>query len=115
LLPLILYQAVLHRINMAVRRRAISISKRHNNKLARLCRKQHQNDQADRYVKQTVTNLSSYQLTEKEKKALSFGLDHHIPSKKNKMAIQTEFERFYQSLLRNVNHIPDHEYRINTE
>ena len=52
-------------------------------------------------------NFSSYELLHKEMKALSYGLDHHIPSKINTTQLQTEFEHFYQNLLRNMTHIQD--------
>ena len=44
--------------------------------------------------------LTSYQ-TDKHT-ALSFGLDHHIPTKSKDVAIEVEFEQFYQGLLRNL-------------
>ena len=39
--------------------------------------------------------------------ALSYGLDHHISSKVNRNRIYTEFEQFYQSLLKDISHVPD--------
>ena len=59
------------------------------------------------YVKNTVHNFSSYQLSNEELTALSYGLDHHIPSKVNRSRIYTEFEQFYQSLLKDISHVPD--------
>ena len=47
-------------------------------------------------------DLSSYELTTDEKLALSNGLEQHIPSQLNKNDIQTEFECFYQDILKNV-------------
>ena len=38
--------------------------------------------------------------------ALSFGLDHHIPTKSKDVAIEVKFEKFYQGLLRNLTLIP---------
>ena len=43
--------------------------------------------------------------------ALSFGLDHHIPTKSD-VAIEVEFEQFYQGLLTNLTHIPDNELTL---
>ena len=37
-------------------------------------------------------------LTDKQKDALSRGLEQHIPSKNNRISIQTQFEQFYQRL-----------------
>ena len=59
------------------------------------------------YIKHTVHNFSSYILSYKEYTALSFGLDHHIPTKSKDVATEVEFEQFYQGLLRNLTHIPD--------
>ena len=39
--------------------------------------------------------------------ALLYGLDHHISSMFNPNRIYTEFEQFYQSLLKDISHVPD--------
>ena len=57
-------------------------------------------------VKNTVHNFSSYQLSNHELTALSCGLDHHIPSKVNGNRIYTEFEQFYQSLVKDIPLVP---------
>ena len=57
-------------------------------------------------VKNTVHNFSSYQLSNHELTALSCGLDHHIPSKVNGKRIYTEFEQFYQSLVKDIPLVP---------
>ena len=57
------------------------------------------------YVKNTVQNFSSYQLTTEEYTALSNGLDHHIPCKFNSNRIQNKFEQFYQSISKDISHI----------
>ena len=59
------------------------------------------------YVKNTVLNFSLYQLFNDELTALSYGLDHRIPSKVNHNRIYTEFQQFYQSLLKDISHVPD--------
>ena len=41
--------------------------------------------------------------------ALLYGLDHHIPTKEERNTITTEFERFLQSLLKDISHIPENE------
>ena len=48
-------------------------------------------------------------MSNEEYTALSFGLHHHIPTKSKDVAIEVEFEQFYQGLLRNLTHIPDNE------
>ena len=67
-------------------------------------------------MKHIVHNFSSYNLTEEEMTALSYGLDHQIPTNINKNAIFTEFEQFFQNLLRDISHIPENELsRIKTK
>ena len=59
------------------------------------------------YIKNTVHNFSLYQLTTEEYNALSYGLDHHIPCKFNNNRVHTEFEQFFQSILKDISHIPE--------
>ena len=47
--------------------------------------------------------MSSYTLTEDEYNALTFGLDHHIPTKN---IIGTEFELYFQIINCYVNDVP---------
>ena len=76
-----------------------SISKRHKNKLFNLRKKQQMkqssNEKINNYIKKNVHNFSSYQLSDDELTALSYGLDHHIPNKLNCNRIHTKFEQFY--------------------
>ena len=51
-------------------------------------------------------------MSNEEYTALSFGLRHHIPTKSKDVAIEVEFEQFYQGLLRNLTHIPDNELTL---
>ena len=64
------------------------------------------------YMKHTVHNFSSYQLSEEEYKALSHGLDYQLPSKTNSSVIKTEFKKFYKSILSNISHIPDDQLAV---
>ena len=48
-------------------------------------------------------------MSNKEYTAHWFGLDHHIPTKSKDVAIEVEFEQFYQGLLKNLTHIPDNQ------
>ena len=67
-------------------------------------------------MKHMVHNFSSYALTVEEMTALASGLDHHISTNINKNAIFTEFEQFFQNLLRDISHIPENELsRIKTK
>ena len=64
------------------------------------------------YFKHTVHNFSSFVLSNEEYNALSFGLDHHMPTKSKDVDIEVEFEQFCQSLLRNLTHIQDNELTL---
>ena len=59
--------------------------------------------------KNIVSNFSSYQLTAEETYILSFGLDHHIPTKLSSNSIKTEFEAMYDSLDQQFKDLPVHE------
>ena len=54
-----------------------------------------------------MQNFSSYQLSTDEYTVLSYGLDHHIPTRLNSNRIHTEFEQFYQGILKDISHIPE--------
>ena len=108
-----MYYTLLHQINNVVRGRIKVIKLRHQKKFQNLKLKQDTNKLFDErkhtYIKHTVHNFSSYILSNEEYTALSFGLDHHIPTKSKDIAIEVEFELFYQGLLRNLTLIPDDE------
>ena len=108
---LIILNTVLHQIRVAVKSRLKNISKRHENKLFNLHKQQQfnqrNNEKVNNYIKSTVHNFSSYQLSDDELTALSRGLDHHIPNKLNRNRIHTEFEQFYQNSIKDISHIPD--------
>ena len=110
-LSLIIFNTVLHQIRVAVKSRLKNISKRHENKLFNLRKqqqfKQRSNEKFNNYIKSNVHNFSSYQLSDDELTALSYGLDHHIPNKLNSNRIHTEFEQFYQNLIKDISHILD--------
>ena len=46
-------------------------------------------------IKHTFHNFFSYVLSDEDYKALSYGLDHHIPTSSNYNTVETEFELFY--------------------
>ena len=50
-----------------------------------------------------------YNLTQEEHEALSYGLDHHIPTNINRSNIKTEFESFFQNLLYDLSDMPENE------
>ena len=105
-----------YQINIAVKSRIKVIELRHGKKRYNLKWKQETTNYADErkpfYIKHTVHNFSSYVWSNEEYTALSFGLDHHIPTKSKDVAIEVEFEQFYQGLLRNLTHIPGNELTL---
>ena len=106
----IIYRTVLHQINKATKGRTKSILARHDKKLKILRQRQHHNEESDyckNYFKYTVCNMSSYQLSHDEYKALSFGLDHHIPSKTDSNLIYTGFECYYQNIVHKIENLSD--------
>ena len=58
-------------------------------------------------MKCIVHKFSSYDLSDAEITALSYGLDTHIPANTNSNTIVTEFELFFQDLLRDISNIPE--------
>lgn len=107
----IIYNTVIHQINIAVKSRIKAITLRHEKKFKNLKERnnKHNDDPKRNYLKHTVHNFSSYVLSDDESTALSFGRDHHIPIKSRDVSIEVEFEQFYQGLLRSLTHIPDNE------
>ena len=103
----IIYSTILHQINKAV------MSTRHTKKINELRRRQQQirstQNHSTTYLKHTVCNMSSYELSDKEYTALSFGLDHHIPSKTDANLTYAEFETYYQSIIHKLSNLPETE------
>ena len=92
-------------LNIAVKSKSRAITFRHKKKLLNLRKKQKQHQQRNTlplYVKQTVCNMSSYVLSDEEQLALSFGLDQHVPVKRDNNLINTEFEHYFQNIKNTV-------------
>ena len=53
-----------------------------------------------------IHNFSSYTLSDDESMALNYGLDQHMSQTVTYNFINREFELFYQSILRNIFHLP---------
>ena len=108
-LSTILYSALLHRINIAIISRSIAISRKHKKKILNLQHKQQKcyNSNVSYTPKEVVHNFSSYVVSQEEHEALSHGLEHHMPSKVTRNSVNTEFESFYQSLLRDISTISE--------
>ena len=111
-LDVLLYNTLLHQVNIAVRSRYKVISIRHQKKIINIIKNQKKNYENNKpsLMKRMVHNFSSYTLTEEQMTALASGLDHHIPTNINKNAIFTEFEQFFQNLFRDISHIPEDEH-----
>ena len=56
-----------------------------------------------------VHNFSSYDLTAEEQHILSYGLDHHIPTRLNENEVKTEFETFFYGLNKQLKHLSSDE------
>ena len=61
------------------------------------------------HIRNIVHNFSNYSLSNEEYKALSFGLDYHIPNQSSYNTTETEFEMFSQNILANLSHIPENQ------
>ena len=105
----IILNTCFHQINIALKSKLKIITKRHETKLINLRRQQHKSTFGitTTYVQNIVHNFSSYQLSNDELTALLYGLDHHIPFKVNGHKIYTEFQQFYQWLLKDISHVRD--------
>ena len=109
---IILYSTLIHQVNIAIKSSFKSTRLRHNKKLIKFRKRQ------QKYIKSTtqtelvrniVHNFSSYALSHEELTALSYGLNHHIPTKANRNAVSTECEHFFQNLLKDIPNIPESE------
>ena len=100
---------VFHQLNKALKSKFKVISNRYQKKLINLRKQQERkiDKSTTTDIKNIVHNFLSYQLTTEEYTAPSHGLDNHIPCKFNSSRINNEFEQFYQSILKDVSHIPD--------
>ena len=106
----IIYITILHQINKAIKSKIKAVSARRLKKLEKL--RLRQNNVSPRknnlvYLKHTICNISSYHLTHEEERALSYGLDHHIPSKTDPNLIYTEFETYFQSIKHKITNLPE--------
>ena len=110
-LGLFLYNALLHKVIFAVKSRQKAILKRHEKKLIKFRKNQDivPENHKTSFAKCIVHNFSSYHLSDAEIIALSYGLDTHIPTNTNSNTIATEFELFFQNLLRDISDIPESE------
>ena len=110
-LGLFLYNALLHQVSFAVKIRRKATLKRHKKKLIKFCKNQNIAPQSHKpsFAKCIVHNFSSYDLSDAEIMALSYGLDTHISANTNSNTIATEFKLFFQNLLKDISNIPERE------
>ena len=97
MLGFFLYNALVHKIELAVKSRFKSISLRHQKKLLKF-RKAQTGKKCDINPRLRV-----------EIHALPYGLHHYISTSVNRKVITTEFELFFRSLLRDISNIPRNE------
>ena len=100
---------LIHQINKAIGSRCIAISSHHKKKLEKFRERQHKPKQQneEKIKRQIIHNFLSYVLSHEKYIALSYGLDTHIPGNTNTNKIYTEFDVFYQNLLKNIANIPE--------
>ena len=103
---LILFNAVIHLVEVAIQSTLAVIQKRKENKLFNLRQQSVNVSDSAVVTKQIINNSSSYNLSRDEELALCYGLDQHIPNNSTRNTIKTEFELFCQGLLKNISHMP---------
>ena len=105
---LILFDAFIYQVEVVIRSRLVAIKKRHEKKLLFNIRRHNVNASDSAVVtKQIIHNFSSCNLSRDRELALCYGQDQHIPNNATRNTIKTEFELFYQGLLKNISHIPE--------
>ena len=92
-----LYNALVHKTELAVKSSFKSKSLRHQKKLLKFRKAQ------------TTKKCDINPRLQVEIHALPYELDHYIPTSVNRKIITTEFELFFQSLLRDISNIPKNE------
>ena len=106
----IIYITLLNQINKAIKSKIKAVSAHHLKKLEKLCLRQNNVSPTKNnlvYLKHTICNMSSYQLTNEEERALSYGLDHHIPSRTDPNLIYIEFKSYFQNIKYKITNLPE--------
>ena len=91
ILGLFLYSGRIREINNVIKSRYKAIKSRHEKKFQKFwtAQKREYNVSKSVLLKSIVHNFSSYHLTQQEHVALSYGLDHHIPTNINRNNVKT--------------------------
>ena len=86
----------------------IKMKHRHEKKLVNLHQhKKLYGESNTLFIRSTVYNYSSYNLSIEEERALSFGLDQHIPTTLNRNNLHTKFEYFYQNITNDISNLSE--------
>ena len=107
-LNIVLYNTLIHKANIAIKSRFKSIRLLHKNKLIKFRKSQQKYNKSTtqkELVRKMVHNFSSHEFSHEELNALSYGLNHHIPTKANKNAVSTELEHVFQKVLKDISNI----------
>ena len=97
---------IIYSLDKSIKQKSVTVTKCYNKKLLKLRKdKRLTFGENMEYTCHTVHNFLSYQLLSKEEGALSFGLDEHLPSVCNWNKLFTEFEMFYQNILKDISHL----------
>ena len=104
-LPTLVHTKLLHQTNVTVKSRTKSIAKLHEKKLSKF-KKRHQRSDIKSHMqvsKNIIHNFSSNTLSD-DKILARYGLDQHIPYTVSYNSINTVFDLFYQSIIRDISH-----------
>ena len=101
---LILFNTVNYYLNKVIAKTLIKVKHRHEKNVST---KERFMAKVILFIGSTVHNYSSYNLSVEEEKALSFGLDQHIPTTLNRNNLHTEFEYFYQNITHDISHLSE--------
>ena len=100
-LHVMIYSLLQHKVNLAIKSKSKVIGIHHSKKLLKF-------QQSQKQQKKTINNFSLYNFSKDEYDALSCGLYQHILGNVTYNKINTEFELFYQNIVRDISHLPEH-------
>ena len=101
---IIFYIAFASIIDKLIRQKKKQWTETHKKKIRHLSQTQQKTTNVKaRFTEKIIHNFSNYALLDKEKRALSYSLEEHIPAKLNQNKIQTEFESFITTLCNTQN------------
>ena len=81
IIGLVLFNGVIYSHDKSIKQKSVKVTKRHEKNLVKLRKdKRLTFSENIKYIRHTMHNFSSYQLSSNEEEALSFGLDEHVPN-----------------------------------